>query len=178
MSVTTYWVWFRWRGRWGARPEKDDFGAWAEVGVDGGVTRSKGGATNIATAVVNNNEDNCQIIGGHIISNTTPSDDTNTNTNTNTPTQTKTVKEGVTLLLFYQYIEPILSEPIYQTLIAYTTAAATKHSITGQMRVAREGINCTLESPLVPSAPTAKTDVAVVSISGIIVVVIILQDGR
>merc|ERR1740124_1563728 len=120
----------------GGAPRKDDFGAGAGVEVEVGVGFG-GGVT-----IVNNNEDDRQIVGGRIVSNTAPSDDINTNTNT--PTQTKTVKEGVTLLLFYQYIEPILSEVIYQTLIAYVTAAGTEHSITGRMRIAREGLNCTL----------------------------------
>lgn len=52
----------------------------------------------------------------------------------------------VTLLLFYQYVEPIWSEEQYQHALKKAEELATKHSLTGRMRVAREGFNCTLTS--------------------------------
>jgi len=53
-------------------------------------------------------------------------------------------KEGITLLLFYQYIEPVLSDRLYQRLVSHVQTYGDKFSITGRMRVSNEGLNCTL----------------------------------
>mmetsp|Transcript_1941 Transcript_1941/g.5631 ORF Transcript_1941/g.5631 Transcript_1941/m.5631 type:complete len:296 (-) Transcript_1941:18-905(-) len=49
-----------------------------------------------------------------------------------------------TLCLFYQYVEPLWDVPTYHTAKEFAEAAGQKHGITGRMRVAREGLNCTL----------------------------------
>ena len=51
---------------------------------------------------------------------------------------------NITLLLFYQYVEPPWDEVQFQNALTFVTAQGNKHSITGRMRVAREGLNCTL----------------------------------
>lgn len=49
-----------------------------------------------------------------------------------------------TLCLFYQYVEPLWDVATYHKAKAFVEAAGEKHGITGRMRVAREGLNCTL----------------------------------
>ena len=49
-----------------------------------------------------------------------------------------------TLCLFYQYVEPLWDLATYHTAKAFVEEAGQKHGITGRMRVAREGLNCTL----------------------------------
>ena len=49
-----------------------------------------------------------------------------------------------TLCLFYQYVEPLWDVATYHTAKAFVEEAGQKHGITGRMRVAREGLNCTL----------------------------------
>jgi len=49
-----------------------------------------------------------------------------------------------TLCLFYQYVEPLWDVPTYHAAKAFVETAGEKHGITGRMRVAREGLNCTL----------------------------------
>lgn len=51
---------------------------------------------------------------------------------------------NITLLLFYQYVEPPWDETQFQNALDYVTSNGNKHQITGRMRVAREGLNCTL----------------------------------
>jgi predicted sulfurtransferase len=50
----------------------------------------------------------------------------------------------VTLLLFYQYVEPTWDDPTYKVVQEHIHALATSLGITGRMRVAKEGLNCTL----------------------------------
>jgi predicted sulfurtransferase len=52
----------------------------------------------------------------------------------------------VTLLLFYQYVEPVWNEEQYQEALRNAETLATRHQLSGRMRVAREGFNCTLTS--------------------------------
>ncbi|GMI28877.1 hypothetical protein TeGR_g12088 [Tetraparma gracilis] len=51
---------------------------------------------------------------------------------------------SVSLMLFYQYIEPLLSPDAYQALLRRAQALGEEHGCTGRMRCAREGLNCTL----------------------------------
>lgn len=52
----------------------------------------------------------------------------------------------VTLLLFYQYVEPVWNEDQYKHALQKAEELANKHHLSGRMRVAREGFNCTLTS--------------------------------
>lgn len=52
--------------------------------------------------------------------------------------------DNITLLLFYQYVEPPWDEDQFQTVYKFVTDNGNKLGITGRMRVAREGLNCTL----------------------------------
>lgn len=61
----------------------------------------------------------------------------------------KTTADGksettITLLLFYQYVEPPWSEEQFQRALSFVSDAGKRHGLTGRMRVAREGMNCTL----------------------------------
>ena len=49
-----------------------------------------------------------------------------------------------TLLLFYQYIEPVWEESTYQFMLSTLDKIGKALKLTGRMRVAREGVNCTL----------------------------------
>jgi len=49
-----------------------------------------------------------------------------------------------TLLLFYQYVEPPWDAQTYHAAKTFVETIGEKHGITGRMRVAREGLNCTL----------------------------------
>jgi len=51
---------------------------------------------------------------------------------------------GVTLLLFYQYVEPPWDETQFRNAYEYATGEAARRGMTGRMRIAREGMNCTL----------------------------------
>lgn len=53
-------------------------------------------------------------------------------------------KTGVTLLLFYQYVEPPWTDSEYKKALQYAEKSASSFSLTGRMRVAKEGFNCTL----------------------------------
>ena len=55
-------------------------------------------------------------------------------------------ENGITLLLFYQYVEPIWSLEKYQQVLKDMDALGRSLDLTGRMRVAREGLNCTLTS--------------------------------
>jgi len=63
---------------------------------------------------------------------------------TNGDKQTDNNNNTVTLLLFYQYVEPPWDEVQYKHAYNYATDEATKRNITGRMRIAKEGMNCTL----------------------------------
>jgi predicted sulfurtransferase len=49
-----------------------------------------------------------------------------------------------TILLFYQYQEPIWTAKQHKQVLKDVIALGQKHSITGRGRVAPEGLNCTL----------------------------------
>lgn len=51
---------------------------------------------------------------------------------------------SVTLLLFYQYVEPPWNESVYKQSKLQVESIAKQCQVTGRMRVAREGLNCTL----------------------------------
>jgi len=48
------------------------------------------------------------------------------------------------LLLFYQYIDPQWSDSLFKKVLAFVEGMGKKYNITGRMRVAYEGLNCTL----------------------------------
>ncbi|KAL9179614.1 hypothetical protein ACHAXT_008904 [Thalassiosira profunda] len=52
--------------------------------------------------------------------------------------------DNITLLLFYQYVEPPWDDEQFQTAFRYVNDRGNHHGITGRMRVSREGLNCTL----------------------------------
>ena len=56
----------------------------------------------------------------------------------------KNINEGITLLLFYQYVEPPWDEAQYQTAKQFVSSIGQIYNITGRIRCAREGLNCTL----------------------------------
>lgn len=51
---------------------------------------------------------------------------------------------STTILLFYQYIEPLWTKAEHKLAIKKVIEMGTKNGITGRGRVAREGLNCTL----------------------------------
>lgn len=53
-------------------------------------------------------------------------------------------KHALTLLLFYQYIEPVWDEKTYTFMLTRLQKVGRDLQLTGRMRVAREGLNCTL----------------------------------
>ena len=56
-------------------------------------------------------------------------------------TQTAT---DITLLLFYQYVEPPWDSEKYKTVLTYMQQLGDDLQLGGRMRVAKEGLNCTL----------------------------------
>jgi hypothetical protein len=48
------------------------------------------------------------------------------------------------LLLFYQYVEPPWSDGVYKMALGEVEQVAKTAGVTGRMRVAKEGLNCTL----------------------------------
>jgi predicted sulfurtransferase len=51
---------------------------------------------------------------------------------------------SLTLLLFYQYVEPVWDESTYENMLTTLQKIGNDLQLTGRMRVAREGLNCTL----------------------------------
>lgn len=51
---------------------------------------------------------------------------------------------NITLLLFYQYVEPCWDDDQFQNALKFVTDQGNKYGLTGRMRVAKEGLNCTL----------------------------------
>ena len=51
---------------------------------------------------------------------------------------------NITLLLFYQYVEPCWDDDQFQVALKFVTDQGNKYGLTGRMRVAKEGLNCTL----------------------------------
>jgi len=70
--------------------------------------------------------------------------DEQTTTTTTTTTTNNSNNNNVTLLLFYQYVEPPWDESQYKYAYNYATDEANSRNITGRMRIAKEGMNCTL----------------------------------
>jgi predicted sulfurtransferase len=56
----------------------------------------------------------------------------------------KKQKHSLTLLLFYQYVEPKWDQSTYDYMLSTLQHIGTDLKLTGRMRVAREGLNCTL----------------------------------
>lgn len=81
------------------------------------------------------NTDDVKIVGGRIVS--FSAQDINAN-------KDFSQENSTTLLLFYQYIEPVLDHAGFQAIIHHVQAAGEANDITGRMRVAHEGLNCTL----------------------------------
>ncbi len=54
---------------------------------------------------------------------------------------------GVTLLLFYQYIEPVWSVARHKEALRHIQESGERHGLGGRMRCAREGLNCTITGP-------------------------------
>jgi UPF0176 acylphosphatase like domain len=54
------------------------------------------------------------------------------------------VEKMGSILLFYQYKEPMWTETEFQKVLKKFLALGQKHSITGRGRIATEGVNCTL----------------------------------
>lgn len=82
------------------------------------------------------NRDDVKMVGGRIVSfsaqDINPQQDNSSQGN------------STTLLLFYQYIEPVLDEDSFKDLLHHVQSTGEAHGITGRMRVAHEGLNCTL----------------------------------
>jgi rhodanese-related sulfurtransferase len=57
-----------------------------------------------------------------------------------------TSDHNVTLLLFYQYVEPPWDGEFYQKVLSKMQHLGDSLKLTGRMRVAKEGLNCTLTS--------------------------------
>jgi len=53
-------------------------------------------------------------------------------------------KDGVTLLLFYQYVEPPWTPAQHQKALTWAQESGDHLGLGGRMRIAREGFNCTL----------------------------------
>ena len=90
---------------------------------------------------------NQQFVGGRIVSNTHSDYITSKQKQKKNQSESQTTTkddEGITLLLFYQYIEPTLSESTYRLLLTHVKTITSTHSITGRIRISHEGLNCTL----------------------------------
>jgi predicted sulfurtransferase len=94
------------------------------------------------------NQDDLKIVGGRIVSFSASiinETDEQKIEKKNISSEAKVEStDGVTLLLFYQYIEPMLNETEFQELLSHVETTAEKYSITGRARTACEGLNCTL----------------------------------
>eukprot|EP00557_Chaetoceros_sp_GSL56_P003025 CAMPEP_0176490524 /NCGR_PEP_ID=MMETSP0200_2-20121128/7920_1 /TAXON_ID=947934 /ORGANISM="Chaetoceros sp., Strain GSL56" /LENGTH=609 /DNA_ID=CAMNT_0017887843 /DNA_START=152 /DNA_END=1977 /DNA_ORIENTATION=- len=82
------------------------------------------------------NTDDVKIVGGRIVSFSAQ--------DINVQQQIPQKENSTTLLLFYQYIEPVLDEESFKDLLHHVETMGEAHGITGRMRVAHEGLNCTL----------------------------------
>mmetsp|Transcript_31034 Transcript_31034/g.35665 ORF Transcript_31034/g.35665 Transcript_31034/m.35665 type:complete len:562 (-) Transcript_31034:80-1765(-) len=83
------------------------------------------------------NKDDIDIVGGRIVS-------YSATVVNNISSEVQDDSRGCTLLLFYQYIEPMLDENSVQDLFNHVQSTGDKYTITGRARVACEGLNCTL----------------------------------
>lgn len=69
----------------------------------------------------------------------------NNNNSTNETTTTATTEEDdVTLLLFYQYVDPMWDDDQLHKAMQFVQSKGKTFGLTGRMRVAKEGLNCTL----------------------------------
>ena len=55
--------------------------------------------------------------------------------------------DGITQILFYQYVEPVWSARRQKQVLAEFHRLAAEHGVTGRGRIALEGVNCTLTAP-------------------------------
>lgn len=62
----------------------------------------------------------------------------------NKPLPPPTTTEGITQILFYQYVEPVWSARRQKQALAEIHRLAAEHDVTGRGRIALEGVNCTL----------------------------------
>jgi predicted sulfurtransferase len=58
----------------------------------------------------------------------------------------QTTQTNISLLLFYQYVEPPWDESTYDKMLKELEKVGKRLQLTGRMRVAKEGLNCTLTS--------------------------------
>ena len=56
----------------------------------------------------------------------------------------QTTQTNISLLLFYQYVEPPWDESTYDKMLKELQKLGKRLNLTGRMRVAKEGLNCTL----------------------------------
>ena len=66
------------------------------------------------------------------------------------PTNLKPDADGhmpVTLLLFYQYIEPVWTAQEHKAALKFVMSLAKSHDVCGRGRCAAEGLNCSLTGP-------------------------------
>ena len=90
------------------------------------------------------NEDDLKVVGGRIVSFSASIINETDVEKKDTVTEEKIDNDGCTLLLFYQYIEPMLEESVFQDLLNHIQTSAENHSLCGRARTAYEGLNCTL----------------------------------
>ena len=65
----------------------------------------------------------------------------------NKPLPPPTTLDGITQMLFYQYVEPVWSARRQKQVLAEFHRLAKEHDVTGRGRIALEGVNCTLTAP-------------------------------
>ena len=63
------------------------------------------------------------------------------------PASNSSTSSEVTLLLFYQYVEPPWSVSRHKAALHHIQTSGLKHGLGGRMRCAREGLNCTITGP-------------------------------
>lgn len=63
------------------------------------------------------------------------------------PLPPPTTMEGITQILFYQYVEPVWSARRQKQAYAEFQRLARENDVTGRGRIALEGLNCTLTAP-------------------------------
>eukprot|EP00554_Chaetoceros_debilis_P007966 CAMPEP_0194079314 /NCGR_PEP_ID=MMETSP0149-20130528/5541_1 /TAXON_ID=122233 /ORGANISM="Chaetoceros debilis, Strain MM31A-1" /LENGTH=623 /DNA_ID=CAMNT_0038760773 /DNA_START=171 /DNA_END=2039 /DNA_ORIENTATION=+ len=98
---------------------------------DANTTEELNEAKNVKAAP---NDDDLKIVGGRIVS---------FSADVMEP-EPASQEHSTTLLLFYQYIEPVLDEDGFQAILEHVQVAGEKHQVTGRMRTSYEGLNCTL----------------------------------
>ena len=76
-----------------------------------------------------------------------PLSTSNTTTSNTTTTTATTSISGCSIVLFYQYKEPVWTDAEFQKALKLFLKIGRKHSMTGRGRIAPEGVNCTLTGP-------------------------------